>query len=211
MITTQTVLDQLAGKGIVNALLITLAENFKDFAKEKKQYEDAMKLLESELGDSGIPSVKDVAEAIERQTASNLLFSGILGLKANLDNFIDPVARNFLDTDYEIFLREQTASQLPEYRSAQQVRDRFYASLSPEQRGTYEAVASYVNYLETAGPKLAHYYGYLLGNELLYRIVPGYHQDSVQTARYSVMMQEYFGGQFSWCNLPVSAFSFDSD
>lgn len=198
MITTQTVLDQLAGKGIVNALLITLAENFEDFAQEKKQYEDAMKLLESELADSEIPSVRDVADAIERQTASNLLFSGILGLKANLDNFIDPVARNFLDTGYEIFLREQTASQLPEYRSAQQVRDRFYASLPPKQRGTYEAVASYVNYLETVGPKLAHYYGYLLGNEFLYRIVPGYHRDGIQTARYSIMLQEYFGKQFPW-------------
>ncbi len=198
MITTQTVLDQLAGKGIVNALLITLAENYEDFAKEKKQYEDAMKLLESELADSEIPSVRDVAEAIERQTASNLLFSGILGLKANLDNFIDPVARNFLDTDYEIFLREQTASQLPEYRSAQQVRDRFFAALSPEQRETYEAVASYVNYLETVGPKLAHYYGYLLGNALLYRIVPGYHRDTVQTTRYSIMLQEYIGKQFPW-------------
>ncbi len=197
MITTQTVLEQLAGKGIVNALLITLAENFEDFVWEKKQYEGAMELLERELGDSGTPSVKDVAEAIERQTASNLLFSGILGLKANLDNFIDPVSGNFLDTDYEIFLREQTACQLPEYRNAQQVRDRFFAALSAAQRESYEAVASYVNYLETAGPKLAHYYGYLLGNELLYKIVPGYHRDTVQTARYSLMLQDYFGKQFS--------------
>lgn len=198
MITTKTVLDQLAGKGIVKALLSTMAESFEDFAQEQKQYEDAMKLLESELGASGIPSVKDVAEAIQRQTASNLLFSGILGLKANLDNFIDPVARNFLDTDHEIFLREQTACQLPEYRAAQQVRDRFFTSLSPEQREIYEAVASYVNYLETVGPKLAHYYGYLLGNKLLCRIVPGYHPDGIQTARYSMMLEEYLGRHLSW-------------
>ena len=128
MITLQTVLEQLTGEGIVNALLATLAENFEDFAQEQRQYDAAIELLESELGNSAKPAIQEEVEAIRRQTISNLLFSGFLGLKANLDHFIDPVSRNFLDTDFERFLRVQTACNLPEYRSEQQVRSQCVAS-----------------------------------------------------------------------------------
>ena len=38
----------------------------------------------------------------------------------------------------------------------------------------FEDIVVYI-YLETVVPKLAHYYGYLLGNELLPCIIPGYH------------------------------------
>ena len=63
-------------------------------------------------------------------------FSACFGIKANLDNFTDPVARNFLDVDY---------------------------------------------------------YGYLLGNELLPRVIPGCYPDSMQTARYTAMIKSYLG------------------
>ena len=75
-------------------------------------------------------------EAAEKQAASQLLFSACFGIKANLDNFTNPVARNFLDVDY---------------------------------------------------------YGYLLGNELLPRVIPGYYPDSMQTARYTAMIKSYLG------------------
>ena len=41
--------------------------------------------------------------------------------------------------------------------------------------------------------KLAHYYGYLAGNELLYFLIPGYHADTVLDIRYSHMLEQYFG------------------
>lgn len=200
MLTTQTVFDQLTGAGIVRALTEVMAQNFKDFAQEQKKYEQAMAILQEELGEASVPSVKDEMDAIARQTASDLLFSGILGIKANLDHFIDPMSRNFLDVSFETYLREITAHRLPEYVQAQKVRDRFYALLSPAQRMVYEPVSSYVASLETVGPKLAHYYGYLFGNKLLYRIVPGYHADMALTINYCMMLEEYFGK----CFLPTA-------
>lgn len=193
MVTMQTVLDQLAGREIVESLIGVMAENFEDFAVDQKRFNDAIGVLQDELGDDVAPSVKDVIAAIERQTASNLIFSGFLGLKANLDNFIDPVSRNFLDVDFETYLRDNTARRLPEYERAQEVRDKFYSLLSPAQKEIYEDVTEYVSHLETVGPKLAHYYGYLLGNEILYHIIPGYHSDVVLTMRYCTKLEEYLG------------------
>ena len=197
MVTMQTVLDQLTGKGIVDALIAVMSGNFPDFAEDRKRYLDTMCVLQTELGDDASPTVQDEMNAIEQQTSSNLIFSGFLGIKANLDNFIDPIARNFLAVDSEIYLREDAAHRLPEYRQAEQVHDRFYALLSNEQKEQYAQVTKYISHLETVGPKLAHYYGYLLGNEILYRVIPGYHSDDALTIRYRMMLQEYFGSQIS--------------
>lgn len=186
----QEIMDQLAGKENADALVGMMAGSFEDFAEAREQYEQAMCKLKEELGEG---PVNMEAEAIRQQTASNLLFCGLLGIKANLDNFINPMARSFLEVDSEVYLREATAHRLPEYESARCKRNRFYASLSAEQRETYEAAIAYVSYLETVGPKLAHYYGYLLGNEFLHRIIPGYHADPVLTAQYGLMLEDYFG------------------
>jgi hypothetical protein len=196
MLNMKTVVNQILGKNMVDQLVAVLSENVSGFSMAQKQYLETMNILQAELGDAAVPSVQEEMEAVEKQTASQLLFSAYLGIKANLDNFTDPVARNFLDVDYDVYLREKAARRLPEYESAKNTRDRFYAQLSPTQRKKYEAVIAYTSHLETAGPKLAHYYGYLLGNELLPRVIPGYYPDSIQTARYTAMIQAYFGNTF---------------
>lgn len=191
--TMQTVLNQLTGEEIYNALIHAMTNEFEDFAAARKQYENAMTILRTELGDDATPSVNDAMAAIQQQTVSNLLFSGALGLKANLDNFIDPLTRNFLDVDSEIYLREDTAHRLPAYAQAQGVLERFSALLSPGQQALYEDVIAYTSHLETIAPKLAHYYGYLLGNALLPRIIPGYHPDATLTVQYRMMLTDCFG------------------
>lgn len=138
-------------------------------------------------------SANDDMEAIQQQIASDLLFSGLLGLKANFDNYIDPISRNFLDVDPEIYLREDVAHRLPQYISAQEVRNQFYASLSPEHQELYAFVIAYVTHLETVGPKLAHYYGFLLGNQLLPLVIPGYAPDLALTSQYRMMVEKYLG------------------
>lgn len=193
MKTMQTVLEQLTGEEIYDSLIQTMTEQFEDFSVSQKQYEHTMQTLQTELGNNTVPTVSDAMDAIRQQTVSKLLFSGALGLKANLDNFINPLSRNFLDVDSEIYLREDTARRLPEYERAHRVLEQFYALLSSSQQVLYEDVVAYICYLETVGPKLAHYYGYLLGNELFFRVIPGYHADSVLTAQYHVMLGIYFG------------------
>lgn len=191
MITMQTVLDQLTGNAIVDTLVSVMEETFEDFPGIRERYQTATNYLQAALGNDAAPSVNDDMNAIQRQIASDLLFSGFLGLKANLDNFLDPIAKNFLEVDHETYLREATAHRLPEYVRAQQVRDRFYALLSPEQRELYEDVVDYVSYLETVGPKLAHYCGYILGNTLLHKLIPGYHSDPILTERYRATLENY--------------------
>ena len=57
---------------------------------------------------------------------------------------------------------------------------------------THEALAELVNfkphaYLETAGFKLAHLWGFLWGNAFFPEVVPGYTPDTALTARYVQM------------------------
>ena len=192
MLSMSTIREQLSSHHIVGTFVQWMAKEYEDFAADHQRYMDAIALLQQELGDA----VADEINAIERQCASDLLFSGLLGLKANLDNFVDPVARNFLDVDFEVYLREETAHRLPDYEQAQNVRNRFYSQLTPEQKEIYEDVITYTCHLETVGPKLAHYFGYILGNALLPRVVPGYHSDMVLTIRYNAMLGDYFGKHF---------------
>ena len=186
-------LEQLTGDSIAEALIREMEESIEDFAQARKQYIETMAALQKEMGEGGELTVSDEMNAISQQVASSFVFSGFLGLKANLDNFIDPVSRGFLEVDPETYLREETAHRLPAYTQAQQLRDRFYAQLTEEQQGLYESVIDYVSYLETVGPKLAHYYGYILGNDLLPRLIPGYHLDMAQTAQYRMLLQQYMG------------------
>lgn len=192
MLSMKTIFEDLTEHNIVETFVQWMAKEHEDFAEDHQRYVDATAALRQELGDA----VTDEIDAIEQQCASDLLFSGLLGLKANLDNFIDPVARNFLEVDFEIYLREETAHRLPDYEQAQKARNRFYSLLTPAQKGIYEDVITYNSHLETVGPKLAHYFGYILGNELLPRVVPGYHSDMVLTIKYNTMLEDYFGKHF---------------
>lgn len=196
METIHTVLEQLTDDALC-ALETVMAEHFPDFAQIQRQYHDAVDALRTSIGEGAAVSAEDEVQAIRQQAASDLLFAGLLGLKANWDRFADPIARNFMDVDSEIYLREETAHRLPAYVSARQTRDRFYAQLSPEQQRCYEDVNAYASYMETVGPKLAHYYGYILGNRLLPLVVPGYHPDRLQTQRYTAMLEAYFGEDIS--------------
>lgn len=198
MVTAHTILNQLTINELYESLIQVLSKECEDFSAIRKEYERTMAIFQTELGEHTIPSVNDTMEAIHQQVVSNLLFSGALGLKANLDNFFDPLSRNFLDVDSDVYLRESTARRLPAYEQAHRVLDQFYACLSPDQQILYEDIHSYINYLETMGPKLAHYYGYLLGNELLHWIIPGYHADTALTVQYHMMLRAFFGKEYSF-------------
>lgn len=184
----QSIMDQLTSPRLAQNLIEAAEKNLRDFALCRRQYHEVMCLLEEELGEAAVQE----RQAIQTQTVSNLLFSGMLGLKANLDNFINPMGRNFLDVDSEVYLREYTAHSLPEYAQADQAREEFFESLDKRQKTLYDAVSSYTSYLETVLPKLAHYYGYILGDRILPWVIPGYHSDPVLTARYTKMLNGYF-------------------
>ena len=175
MIDTKNIMEQLTGQALTNSLIEFLEQHCEDFPEIRAKYQEA--IAQAEKG-------KELAEAIDAQTASDLLFSAALGLKANLDHFRDPIARTFLEVDPEIYLRESVAHSLPQYIEAQKIRD-------AAEYG--DDITAYTTYLETVGPKLAHYFGYLLGDELLPRIVPVYQPDPILTFRYHNWVCGYTG------------------
>ena len=175
-------------KHLADSLLEWIESTFADFKPIKADYAAAMSTLTEQLG---ADAVRAEARAIERQMLSDLLFCGWLGFKANLDHFQNPVAQSFMDVDFEVFLQETVAHSLPDYEDAQDSRNRFFAALDEAQKNTYHPITTYFCYLETTVPKLAHYFGYLLGNDLLPQLVPGYQPDLVQTLGYRRMLEDY--------------------
>ena len=194
MLSANTIFEKICYKEIVTTLVDTMAANSEEFVADQTRFIETISFLETELGRNTSPSVNDVVDAIYQQIGSSLLFSCFLGFKANLDHFINPVSRTFLDVDPEIYLRENIAQQLPDYQRAQHVQEQLYKALSPSQKEKYDdGITTYICHLETVGPKMAHYYGYLLGNQLFPRIIPGYTSDTQLLIQYRYMLEVYCG------------------
>lgn len=137
MLTMQKGMILPTDEELCDTLLRFMEKEFEDFPDTLNRYENTIHTLKAELDEGIDPSVEDVMNAICQQTASNLLFSGFLGIKANWDHFMNPIARNFMDVEPDIYLREDTARRLPNYAQAQRVLDRFYGLLSPDHRVLY--------------------------------------------------------------------------
>lgn len=200
----RTFLNQLNKHTIMDFLIAMVEENFQDFPDVQQGYILAMETLQNSIGESAVHKEK---ESICQQITSTILFSGVLGVQANYHYFSDPVGGNFLNADPEVYLRENIAKHLPEYAAAQQSRSEFYSRLDAAQKELYQPVTEYTSYLETVGPKLAHYFGYLVGNELLQRVVPGYQPDLAFTLQYCIKLEGYFGQQIDLNRILKSTFS----
>ena len=113
MFRKKVIWEQLTGEHITEDIIGRLEEMFEDFPQVRNRYLSAMEKLTKTQGTATATEM----DAINSQLQSLVLFSGMLGLKANLDHFIDPVARNFLDVDTDVYLREETSHRLPEYKN----------------------------------------------------------------------------------------------
>lgn len=198
MKTMQNFVDQLTGPELYDRIVEQLCQHIEGFQEDHSRYLAAIHRLKEALGDP----VDQVISAIERRISSDLFFAGSLGLKMNWDHFVDPMTPNctWPQVDYSDYLREDLAHSLPTYRHTEGLLSSFYHSLTAQQKEIYGAVTEYESCLLTFGPKLAHYYGYLLGNTLLYRVVPGYRPDHTLTMKYKTALENYFGCRF----LPVA-------
>ena len=195
MITLETIMEQLTGGKIASELIQYMVDQSENFATAKERYDNAMQTLRNELGTEFAPLIAEAEQAIETQMISGLLYSGFLGIKGNLENFVNPVNRNFLEVDPDRYLHTSTAHTLPAFIKGERVLEQFFASVPSAYDSQCEDIRDYISFLETTCPKLAHYYGYLLGDSLLYWVVPGYHADMALTIQYRMMLRQYFGNQ----------------
>ena len=183
------------GKAVVDSLIQTLYNQSEGFPKVHQAYLDAIEKLYEVLGPEGKRDIQRYVAAIEMMSASNLFYCGIQGLKMNYEHFLNPMAPNctWKQVDFDDYLRPYISENLPLYDAAYRYKEHFERQL-PEGTGDIcDAIRSYEIDLEICGTKLAHYYGYLVGNELLKHCVPGYHSDMVLDINYRRLLTDYFG------------------
>ena len=199
MISKMQFMDSLIGKPVVDALIQTLYNQMEDFPSIYQAYLDAVEKLHAELGPEAKNEIKKYITAIEQMCASNLYYAGTQGLKMNYDHFVNPMTPNctWSQVDYDDYLRPYIGESLPLYQTAYQFKEKFEKQLPKNLETVIEAITSYETALECGGIKLAHYYGYLMGNELLLHCVPGYHPDMVLDLKYTQMLEQYFGKKIS--------------
>lgn len=117
-----------------------------------------------------------------------LLFLFFKGIQMNVACFNNPVNAKILEMDFEVIHHEYQMNALPGIVQARTLAMAAAHQL-PEER--LLPVLDYFAYRETVGWKLAHFWGYLLGNRLLYHLIPGYTQDEVTTLYYKRMLSDY--------------------
>ena len=195
MISKMQFMDSLVGKPVVDALIHTLYNQMEDFPSIYQAYLDAVEKLHAELGPEAKNEIKKYITAIEQMCASNLYYAGTQGLKMNYDHFVNPMTPNctWPQVDYDDYFRPYIAESLPLYQTAYRFKEKFEKQLPEHIESVIEAVTSYETALECGGIKLAHYFGYLMGNELLCHCVPGYQPDMVLDIKYTQILERYFG------------------
>lgn len=200
MIHKWQVVNNLLGAGIVEALVATLYNQVSEFPEIHRNYLSAIDKLKEELEEDSQRCVRKLVTSIDMKGSSLLFYFGIQGLKMNYEHFINPMAPNctWSQVDFDDFLRLGIAYELPMSDRAEKYIRKLRVQLGEGHDYLWDAVSSYEAALEVCGSKLAHFYGYLIGNDLLCHCVPCYQPDPALTLRYEFLLEKYFG-------MPVNA------
>lgn len=191
----ERLLDELTGRGNVYALIRTLHNQASDFPDIYSDYLKAIDKLMDLVGPERAQDVQKLMVAIDMQCGANMYWAGMEGLKMNYQHFVNPMAPNctWPNIDFDDFLRTEITYGLPLYQAAEKYIDDFRNSIPGENEAVWDAIRSYCVSLELDGMKLAHYHGYLAGNDLLRHYIPGYAPDYSLDLSYKHMLEKFFG------------------
>lgn len=193
MKTLDAIMYHIAGHGVIEALADVLRENDPEFVESEKLFLAAVKVLRRELPTDIKPSLDEYITAHETDVISSVAYAGYLGYRVNLENFHHPVTIDFVHLDTIDYIKDHLFGHFPvNYRNAQ-VYDAFAKNLSVAFEQPHDDIRDYFTHLECAGPKLAHYAGYIIANHLLPWVEPGYRADYSQTAAFSTETEKYMG------------------
>ena len=183
----------MVGKGLITDLADLLRANDEEFAESEKNYLAAVEILRKELPPGSSPTLDDYLAACESDVISAVAYAGYLGFRVNLENFHHPIGINFVRLDTIDYLKGHLFGHFPvNYRNAQ-VREAFSKSLPVAFKQLHDYIQDYFTHMECAGPKLAHYAGYIIGNLILPWVEPGYREDHSQTAAFAAETEKYMG------------------
>lgn len=162
-----------------------------DFSQIEEAYQEAREKIRDCAGER---TSEQLADSISKQAGILLFFSAVQGLRMNRDHFNNPALPDctWSTVDYNAFLRPELAQRLPGYSAEERIQNELLAAISVDE-SVAEAVIDYQSALETAGAKLAHYYGYRFGNEIFPYCLPGYYEDAALSVAYKRMLESYLG------------------
>ena len=189
MITAQDVLSNLFSVSMITELSNWLVEKDLDFPPIQAAYQDAAKILVNHLG----TEAETFLSAQDQQIISDLRYCAYLGFQANLANFRCPGGNHFVAEGSDHFLREHIMYSLPGRVSYDTIITAFQTKHGRSAGPQLDAIQNYYIYLETVGPKLAHYWGYVFANHFLSSVEPGYVCDGAQTSIYTMELSREIG------------------
>ena len=190
MNTIESILSQFTSASLVADVKAVLREQDPEYPSAETAFQEAARALASRIGKE---EAEKLFAAKERQILSDLVYAAYLGFQVNLANFHNPVASQFTKLDYDVFLREHIMQTLPRRAAVEKTISAFRETYK-DALGEYEdAIQSYYIYLEVAGPKLAHFWGYAFANRFLPWVEPGYVSDGAQTSIYALELHRDLG------------------
>ena len=193
MKTLEEIKDLMVGKSVITDLADLLRANDEEFAESEKKYVVAVETLRSELPVEFVTTLDEYLDACESDVISGTAYAGYLGFRVNLENFHHPIGVDFVRLDTIDYLKEHLFGHFPiNYHNAQ-VHEAFHKSLPEAFQGLEGDIRDYFTRLECAGPKLAHYAGYIIGNHILPWVEPGYREDYCQTMAFAAETEKYMG------------------
>ena len=164
------------------------------FPEAEQSFNKAVAALEQSLGNAITPTVGEYLAAKEEVLAMELIYIGWQGFQLNLEIFKNPVNALLLQGDYEDLNLERRLETLPTAKKARAVLCAFHEAMQDmpdEAKDLTDGVEEFYTYLETAGYKIVHYFGFRLADRFLPFVVPGYISDQVNTLQYSGGLQRY--------------------
>ena len=193
MKTIEQIKDLMVGKSVITDLADLLRANDEEFVESEKKYVAAVDTLRANLPEGFTPTLDEYLNACETDVISVVAYAGYLGFRVNLENFQHPIGIDFVRLDTIDYLKEHLFGHFPiNYRNAQ-VHDSFYKSLPEAFQSLHDDIQSYFVHLECSGPKLAHYAGYIIANNILPWVEPGYREDYCQTLAFTAETEKYMG------------------
>ena len=193
MKTIEQIKDLMIGKSVIADLADLLRANDTDFAESEKNYYAAVEKLRAALPAEQTPTLDAYLSACETDVISVVAYAGYLGFRVNLENFHHPIGIDFVRLDTIDYLKDHLFGHFPiNYRNSQ-VREAFYKSLPEGFQSLENDIQDYFTHLECSGPKLAHYAGYIIANNILPWVEPGYREDYCQTLAFTAETEKYMG------------------
>ena len=188
MLTVKTMMNQVTNvKHIMEGLTDTLRTIDPVFEDEETQFCQVLAYLTQEADTVESNRVKEYVAAREEELAMELIYIGWQGFQLNMEIFQKPVVALMLREDYEDLHMERRLCTLPTARKACEYQSAFWAearAFPEDQKALFQIVDDYFSYLQTAGYKLAHYFGFRLADQFLPYVMPGYISDPLNTSRY---------------------------